>query len=133
MEKPDPDEGAKLSRLTACVSRGRGSIEVAGSGPEGPQCWVVKRPVGAGVAAHTRVYHHHRPAYQHPRQAAEGDLGSAGLVRDAAAPVGAATAVAQPERPSTDAALVKQPDGAWRGVAGLAPPLLSCLAMHKHV
>lgn len=78
------------------------------------------------------MYHHHRPPYQRPRQAAEGHLSSAGLVRDAAARVAASTAVPQPVNLSTDAALVNQPDGAWRGVAGLALPLLSCLGTHKH-
>lgn len=108
------------------------SVNVDSSGPEGPECWVAKRPVGAGVAAHTRVYHHHRPPYERPRQAAEGHLSSAGLLRDAAAQVGAPTAVPQPVNLSTDAALVKQPNGAGRGVAGLTLPLLSCLGMHKH-
>lgn len=108
------------------------SADLDSSGPEGPECWVAERPVGAGFAAHARVYHHHRPLYQRPRQAAEGHHSSAGLVRDTAARVGASTAVAQPVDLGADAALVKQPDGAGRGGAGLALPLLSCLGTHKH-
>lgn len=76
--------------------------------------------------------HHHRPPEQRPRQAAEGHLSRAGVLRDAAARVAAATAVAQPEHLSADAALVEQPNGAWRGVAGLTLPLLACLETHTH-
>lgn len=107
-------------------------LEQDWSGPEGPQCWVAKRPVGAAFTTHTRVDHHHRPPQQRPRQAAEGHLSRAGLVRDAAVRVAAAAAVAQPVRLSADAALVEQPNGAWRGVAGLTLPLLACLGIHTH-
>lgn len=102
------------------------------SGPEAPECWVAKRPVGAVVTANARFYHHHGPPHQCTRQAAEGHLSSAGPMGYAAGGVAALAAVAQPVRVGTDAALVNQPNGARRCVAGLTPPPLSCLYVHKH-
>lgn len=102
------------------------------SGPEASECWVTKRSVGAVTAANTRVDHHHGPPYQCIRQAAEGHLSSAGLMRYTAGGAAALAAVAQPVSVSTDAALVNQPNGAWRCVAGPTLPLLPCLDVHKH-
>lgn len=84
------------------------------SGPEASERWVTKRPVGAVFAAHARVDHHHGPPCQCTRQAAEGHLSGAGLVRHAAGGAAALAAVAQPVSLSADAALVNQLNGAWR-------------------
>lgn len=102
------------------------------SGPEAPERWVTKRPVGAFVTAKARVYHHHGPPHQRTRRAAEGHLSGAGPMGHAAGGVAASAAVAQPVRVGTDAALVNQPNGARRCVAGLTPPPLSRLDVHKH-
>lgn len=103
------------------------------SGSEAPECWVTKRPVRAVPTANTRVYHHHRPPYQRSRRAAEGHLHGAGPMGHAAEGVGAPAAVPQPVRLGADAALVKHPDGARGGVAGLTLPPLRCLEVHKHI
>lgn len=52
-------------------------------------------------------------------------------MRQAAGGAAALAAVAQPVSVSADAALVKQPNGAWRRVAGPTLPLLACLDVHK--
>ena len=80
----------------------------------------------------TRVDHHHRSLYQPAAGALEGHLGGGGLIRRAAAGVGALPAVPQLVGTGAVAALVDEPDGARRRVAGLAPPLLPPLRKQTH-
>lgn len=80
-----------------------------------------------------RVYHHHGSLQQSAGGAAEGHLGGGGLKGRTAAGVGALSAVAQPVGASAVAALVDEANGAWRRVAGPAPPLLSPLENSAHM
>lgn len=93
----------------------------------GPQSRVSEGRVGAVVVTNTRVDHHHRALDQPAARTVEGHLGRGGLVRRAAAGVRALPAVPQPEGPSAVAAVVNEPNGARRRVAGFASPLLSPL------
>lgn len=61
--------------------------------------------------ADTRVNHHHSSLYQPAGRAAEGHLSSGGVVRHAAARVGALSAVPELVGTSAVAALVNEPDG----------------------
>lgn len=73
----------------------------------------------------TRVDHHHSSLQQSASGAPEGHLGRGGLIRRAAAGVGALSAVPQLVGTSAVAALMNEPNGAGRCVAGPAPPLPS--------
>lgn len=83
------------------------------SGPISPQSRVTVGGVGAVVMTNTRVDHHHGSLQQSAGGAVEGDLGRGGVIRRAAAGVGALSAEPELEGLSAEAALVNESDGAW--------------------
>lgn len=116
-----------------CELRTNPALLQTTSGPKAPQCGVTVRRVGALVVTNARVYHHHGSLQQSAGGAAEGHLGGGGLRRRTAAGVGALSAVAQLVGTGAVAALVDEPNGAWRRVDGPAPPPLSPLENSGHM
>ena len=85
----------------------------------------MERPVGAVIVTSARLDHHHGLLPQSAGGTAEGHLSGGGLKRRTAAGVSTVPAVLQLVGASAVAALVNEPDGAWRCVAGLAMSQLS--------